>query len=59
MTTVDAYLNEFEFRYNHRRFHRHVSFETVLGLAAPRGPKTYRDIVDRTHQTTVGTTYYL
>ena len=43
---VDAYLNEFVFRYN-RRFHRHVSFETVLGLAAHRGPKTYRDVVNR------------
>jgi transposase-like protein len=39
---VDAYLNEFVFRYN-RRFHRHVSFETVLGLTAHRGPETYRD----------------
>lgn len=27
---LDAYLNEFVFRYN-RRFDRHVSFETVLG----------------------------
>jgi len=43
---VDAYLDEFVFRYN-RRFHRHVSFETVLGLAAHRGPETYRDIVNR------------
>jgi hypothetical protein len=43
---VDAYLNEFVFRYN-RRFHRHVSFETVLGLAAHRGPETYRDTVNR------------
>ena len=30
---VDTYLNEFVFRYN-RRFHRHVSFEALLGLAA-------------------------
>ncbi len=43
---VDAYLNEFVFRYN-RRFHRHVSFETVLGLAAHRTPETYRDIISR------------
>ena len=43
---VDAYLQEFVFRYN-RRFYRHVSFETVLGLAARRGPETYRDIVKR------------
>ena len=41
---VDAYLDEFVFRYN-RRFHRHVSFETVLGLAAHRTPETYRDII--------------
>ncbi len=42
---VEAYLNEFVFRYN-RRFYRHVSFETVLRLAASRGPETYRDIVN-------------
>ena len=30
---VHAYLEDFVFRYN-RRFHRHVSFETVFGLAA-------------------------
>src|SRR6202162_162413 len=30
---VDTYLNEFVFRYN-RRFHRHVSLEALLGLAA-------------------------
>jgi transposase-like protein len=41
-----AYLNEFVFRYN-RRFHRHVSFETILGLAAHRRPQTYRDITER------------
>ncbi len=29
-THVDTYLNEFVFRYN-RRFHRHVSFEALLG----------------------------
>lgn len=28
------------------RFYRHVSFETTLGLAAHRGPETYRDIVN-------------
>jgi transposase-like protein len=43
---VDAYLDEFVFRYN-RRFHRHVSFETVLGLAAHRTPETYSDIISR------------
>jgi ISXO2 transposase-like protein len=41
---VDAYLNEFVFRYN-RRFHRHVSFETLLGLAAHYEPASYWDIV--------------
>ena len=30
---VDTYLDEFVFRYD-RRFYRHVSFETVPGLAA-------------------------
>ena len=30
---VDTYLDEFVFRYN-RRFYRHASFETMLGLAA-------------------------
>ena len=43
---VDAYLDEFVFRYN-RRIHRHVSFETVLRLAAHRTPETYRDIISR------------
>jgi transposase-like protein len=42
---IDAYLNEFVFRYN-RRFHRHVSFETILSLAAHRRPETYRDITE-------------
>jgi transposase-like protein len=43
---VDTYFNEFVFRYN-RRFYRHVSFETLLGLAAHRGPTSYWDIVNR------------
>ena len=43
---VDVYLDEFVLRYN-RRFHRHVSFETVLGLAARRKPETYWDIIQR------------
>jgi transposase-like protein len=43
---VDTYLNEFVFRYN-RRFYRHVSFETLLGLAARHGPTSYWDIVKR------------
>ncbi len=33
---------EFVFRYN-RRFYRHVSFETVLGLASHRQPTSYWD----------------
>ena len=43
---VDTYLNEFVFRYN-RRFHRHVSFETLLGLAADNEPESYWDIIKR------------
>jgi len=45
-THVDTYLNEFVFRYN-RRFHRHVSFEALLGLAAHHAPASYWDIVKR------------
>ncbi len=40
---VDAYLNEFAFRYNRRRL-RSISFEAILGLAADRPPTTYWDI---------------
>jgi hypothetical protein len=43
---VDTYLNEFVFRYN-RRFYRHVSFETLLGLAADKEPAGYWDIIKR------------
>ena len=43
---VDTYLNEFVFRCN-RRFYRHVSFETLLGLAAHHHPTTYWDIIKR------------
>ena len=43
---VDSYLNEFVFRYN-RRFHRHGSFETLLGLAAHYEPMNYWDIIKR------------
>src|SRR5271166_4317284 len=43
---VDSYLNEFVFRYN-RRFYRHVSFETLLGLASHRSPVNYWDIAGR------------
>jgi predicted RNA-binding Zn-ribbon protein involved in translation (DUF1610 family)/transposase-like protein len=43
---LDTYLNEFVFRYN-RRFYRHVSFETMLGLASHHHPTSYWDIVGR------------
>ena len=43
---VDSYLNEFVFRYN-RRFYRHVSFETLLGIASHRRPVGYWDIAGR------------
>src|SRR5215469_17739173 len=45
---IDTYLNEFVFRYN-RRFCRHVSFETILGLASHHHPMSYRDIVGRSN----------
>ena len=41
---VDTYLEEFVFRYN-RRFYRHVSFETLLGIASHHEPVSYWDIV--------------
>lgn len=40
---LDTYLNEFVFRYN-RRFYRHVSFETILGLATNHSPVSYWSI---------------
>ena len=43
---IDSYLNEFVFRYN-RRFYRHISFETMLGLAAGHDPMSYWDIIKR------------
>ena len=43
---LDTYLNEFVFRYN-RRFYRHVSFETMLGLASRRAPTNYWVIINR------------
>ncbi len=45
---IDPYHNEFVFRYN-RRFFRHASFETILGLAAHREPASYWGIVGRTN----------
>lgn len=43
---VDTYLNEFVFRYN-RRFYRHASFETMLGLAAHNEPASYWEVIGR------------
>jgi predicted RNA-binding Zn-ribbon protein involved in translation (DUF1610 family) len=43
---IDTYLNEFVFRYN-RRFFRHVSFETILGLAVHHHPAGYWEIIGR------------
>ncbi len=43
---IDEYLNEFTFRYN-RRFYRHVSFETMLGLGANLAPVSYWEIIGR------------
>jgi predicted RNA-binding Zn-ribbon protein involved in translation (DUF1610 family) len=43
---IDTYLNEYVCRYN-RRFYRHVSFETILGIAANRPPISRWDIVGR------------
>ena len=43
---IDTYLNEFVFRYN-RRFYRHVSFDTILGLAANSEPISRWQIVAR------------
>jgi len=45
---VDTYLNEYVFRYN-RRFYRHVSFETILQLAAAATPISRWEIVGRTN----------
>ena len=43
---VDTYLNEFVFRYN-RRFYRHASFETMLGLATHNQPAGYWEVIGR------------
>ncbi len=43
---ADTYLNEFVFRYN-RRYYRHVSFETLLGLVADQTPTSYWDLIKR------------
>ena len=41
---VDSYLNEFVFRYN-RRFYRHVSFETLLGILPVQPALTHTSIL--------------
>lgn len=43
---IDTYLEEFAFRYN-RRYYRHVSFETILGLSARHAPAGYWQIIGR------------
>lgn len=43
---IATHLDEFAFRYN-RRFHRYVSFEKLLGLAAHGAPMSYWDIINR------------
>ncbi len=43
---VETSLNEFVFRYN-RRFHRHVSFDALLGLASHNQPTSYWEIIKR------------
>ena len=45
---LDTYLEEFVFRYN-RRFYRHISFETLLGIASQREPVSYWDIAGHTN----------
>lgn len=41
---LQAYLDEFAFRYN-RRHNLHAAFQTVLGLAAKVGPHRYATII--------------
>lgn len=43
---IDTYLEEFAFRYN-RRYYRHVSFETILGLSTLHVPASYWQIIGR------------
>lgn len=42
---LQAYLNEFMFRFN-RRFYRSLSFRTLLGLGALNTGPTYQDLYD-------------
>jgi hypothetical protein len=57
---VDAYLDEFVFRYN-RHFHRHVSFETVLGLprTARRNPTATSSVTARPTKRSFVRSHYL
>jgi len=43
---INTYLEEFVFRYN-RRFYRHASFATLLGIVAHREPLGYWDIIGK------------
>lgn len=42
---LQAYLNEFMFRFN-RRFYRQMSFRTLLGLGAFHSSQTYQELYD-------------
>ena len=57
---VGTYLDEFVFRYN-RRFHRHLSFEKMLGLAARGEPTSYWQIIEpeRPRKRAARADYYL
>jgi len=44
---MQAYLNEFAFRFNRRRTPK-AAFQTLLGLGSQRDPTTYDDIVELT-----------
>ena len=43
---LNAYLNEFVFRWNRRR-HTAAAFDSLLGLGSRLAPATYRDFVDQ------------
>ena len=57
---IDAYLEEFVFRYN-RRFYRHVSFETVAGSprAAAQRPTATSSTRRKPTERQLETTHYL
>ncbi len=43
---LQAYLDEFVFRFNRRRT-RHAAFQSLLGLAANAQPATYKMLIAR------------